>query len=81
MTLKLSELGFFQVKKFGCNVARAFSRACNFDLIIVHIWAQNWRPKISSFVSRERVASYTLLIIKKTGTRFAVRPQVDKEPT
>ena len=23
---------------FGCNVARAFSRACSFDLIFVHIW-------------------------------------------
>ena len=26
---------------FGCNVVRAFSRACSIDLIFVHIWAQN----------------------------------------
>ena len=37
-----SELFFFlslTFSLFGCNVARAFSRACNFDLIFVHIWA------------------------------------------
>ena len=31
-----SELGF---SLFGCNVARAFSRACSIDLLFVHIWA------------------------------------------
>ena len=27
------------MSSFGCNVARAFSRACSFHLILVHIWA------------------------------------------
>ena len=33
--------GFFSLKisLFGCNVAHAFSRACSFDLMFVHIWA------------------------------------------
>ena len=36
-----SDVGFFEFKisLFGCNVASAFSRACSFDLIFVHIWA------------------------------------------
>ena len=37
-----SELGFFvqlEIFLFGCYVVRAFSRACCFDLVFVHIWA------------------------------------------
>ena len=36
-----SELFCFSLKTslFGCEVVHAFSRACSFDLIFVHIWA------------------------------------------
>ena len=36
----VSNWGFLSLKisLFGCNIASAFSSACSFDLIFVHIW-------------------------------------------